>query len=92
MRIKTKEEFIKDYGKDWVKIVGWNRYGEMDGLFGIKLPKEDEEFFEKNNGREDSWCTSIILGWNISRKMIVGSNKCFLLEENEQKIILDQNN
>lgn len=47
-RIKTEEEFIREYGEDWCHIVGWNSEGKMDYLFG-KFIKDFELFFLVDN-------------------------------------------
>lgn len=33
-RFKTEQEFIKEFGEDWRKIVGWTTPNNMDYLFG----------------------------------------------------------
>lgn len=45
-RFKTEKEFIKEYGHNWINVVGWNDDNQMDYLFGQPYPfnvtKRDE--------------------------------------------------
>lgn len=71
-RFKTEEEFIKEYGDDWLYII--SRYSpnwcpQMDVFFGKYFPFDEHELNQKIDneypiiGRwdtgNDSWC----IGW-----------------------------
>lgn len=60
-RFKTEEEFIKEFGKNWRKFIGWNARGAMDYLLGqlIKTPITINSFK-----------SFLYQGWSISRNML----------------------
>ena len=49
-RIKTKEEFIEEFGKRWNDNIhgSWNDDGHMDYLFGSELPLYSYENLQCN--------------------------------------------
>ena len=59
-RIKTEQEFIKEYGKDWRNCVGWNWEGRMDYLCGKELSENEVERILKHKSLcKDYWTIEI---------------------------------
>lgn len=54
-RIKTEEEFIKEFGIHWVSETSWNNEGRMDYLFGRELSKEEEHKHLRGDFHIDDW-------------------------------------
>jgi hypothetical protein len=55
-RIKTKEEFKKEFGENWRVIVKHGFVEGMDPLLGVKF----DGYFDRKLG-----------GWSISRDMVI---------------------
>lgn len=79
-RIKTQQEFIKQYGNQFKKAIAWNEDTQMDWLFGkrideIIVPGEEKKVFTKILAK-DSFNTDETLdrygrGWVINEDMWV---------------------
>ena len=73
-RIKTEQEFLIEFGTNWVNKVIWNPVGDMDYLFGMEIdtPINIEDYFICH-----------IDNWYINNKMI----KLIGIDYNEKKNI-----
>jgi len=80
-KIKTKQEFIDEFGENWINISGmyWNRSGMMDYLFGTEIDPIYYKEYLNDIGKLDidNWIevpntnTSYnIQSWCINEKMI----------------------
>ena len=72
-RIKTEEEFLTEFGSNWMSIVkySWNGDGMMDYLFGIDVEHDitDDDLLDVNfyfNTKDDTNNYT----WMISKDMI----------------------
>ena len=97
-RFKTKEEFITEYGEDWLKNINgcWNNselYG-MNYLFGQELPITSyidlpTNWFEKNKDNDNFRIKVPLIGrvdsnWKITVDMI----KKIIINYNDKKILV----
>jgi hypothetical protein len=48
LRIKTVEEFKRDFGEDFRQNLHWNEHGHMEYLYGKVLSPSQEQLFLKN--------------------------------------------
>lgn len=63
-RVKTREEFVGEFGADWKRHVGYDWNYDMDKLFGRELnPVQLQKF-------ENFGYTSMD-GWSMHKNMIV---------------------
>lgn len=73
-RIKTKEEFVAEFGEKFHDKVyrSWNNNGDMDYLFGTEISKENYDVIIKDGSLGKVWPgkTSGITYWVISKGMI----------------------
>ena len=84
MRFKTEQEFINQYGKDWMyKIDGkWNFSGRMDYLFGTPLTSEERQEILTNgrfmrSSKDGTWI--ITLDMVIEGKTLPPPGGCCLV-------------
>lgn len=83
-RFKIKEEFEKEFGKDWVKEINWGWSYKMNYLFWTEVTIEEVDnqtiFFKE---LDDTW--------NYSTDMIVAINSFPREVEEEKKIEIKTN-
>lgn len=98
LRIKTKEEFIKEFGENWRRNTPWTNSDSMDYLFNYKLTKSQCIEFEKINKIEiDGWCiyeTMIAEDSSLAKQIVheLYNSESNLISRSRKCIKLNQNN
>ena len=70
-RIKTEEEFIKEFGENWKHKVGWNYLSGMGYLLGINIEVDYKIDFDNDSFYD----VCLIDNWHITVKMITKLKK-----------------
>ena len=94
-RIKTENEFIKEFGIDWRAVVGWRQTSDtMDYLLGSNIdPKYYEDFIDDDGRIDMSQGVSFDIGWwGINKKMIKEKeNKPFINYNLSKELVYEGN-